>query len=77
MNPMDLFKIKQRLDTFQKDHPKVVPFFQMIGGRVMTEGTVLELKCTTTDGKEYVSNIRVNQNDIEMIREIIALKNRG
>ena len=73
MNPMDIMKIKQRLDTFQKDHPKVVPFFKMIGEKGMTEGTILELKCTTPDGQEYVSNIKVNQNDIEMMRDLTSL----
>ena len=73
MNPFDIVKIKQRFDTFSKDHPKVVPFFRVIGEKGLTEGTVLELKCTTPDGQDYVSNIRVNQNDIELMRELASM----
>ena len=53
---------------FNQDHPKVGPFFQVLRDRALTEGAVLELKATTPDGKEYVSNIRLTANDIETLR---------
>ena len=68
INPMALLKIKERMTIFQQDHPKVGPFFGMLKGRALIEGAVYELKVTTPDGQEYVSNIRLTQNDIETIR---------
>ncbi len=68
INPMALLKIKERMTIFQQDHPKVGPFFSMLKGRALIEGAVYELKVTTPDGQEYVSNIRLTQNDIETIR---------
>ena len=68
INPMALMKLKGRLELFQQDHPKVGPFFQMLRSRALAEGTIYELKVTTTDGQEYVSNIRLTANDIETLQ---------
>ena len=68
MNPMFLMQAKQRLELFQKEHPKVLPFFNTVKAQALREGTVLELKVTDPDGKEYVSNIRLTANDVETVR---------
>ena len=68
INPMVLLKMKERMAIFQQDHPKVGPFFSMLKSRAMIEGAIYELKVTSPDGKEYVSNIRLTANDIETIR---------
>lgn len=68
INPAALLRMKERMRIFKTDHPKVGPFFQMLRERALTEGTVFELKVTTPDGQEYVSNIRLTPNDIETIR---------
>ena len=66
-DPMAMMQMKKRLDLFKEDHPKVFPFFSMIRSRGLVEGAVYELKVTTPDGQEYVTNIRLNANDIETI----------
>ena len=71
INPMALMKMKERFKLFNADHPKVRPFFRTLHDRALTEGTILELKATTPDGQEYVSNIRLNANDIETLRILI------
>ncbi len=73
MNPLDVLKLKDRFAQFAADHPKVVPFFTVVGQRAMVPGSVFELKVTDPTGKEYVSNIRLNENDIETIRTIMEL----
>lgn len=70
MNPMELLKIKERVGTFQAEHPKMLPFFQTIRKKALAEGSVLEIKATAPDGKEYVSNIRMTANDMEIVRMI-------
>ena len=67
MNPMMIMKIKGMIDNFRQEHPKMVPFFRTISQKALTEGSVLEIKATAVDGKEYVSNIRLTGNDIELI----------
>ncbi len=71
INPMALMKMKERMRLFNADHPKVGPFFKVLHEKALTEGTVLELKATTPDGQEYVSNIRLNANDIETLGILI------
>ena len=68
LNPLMLLKLKDRLSIFQKDHPRVFPFFSMIKDQALEEGTVYELKVTTPDGSSYVTNIKLNENDLETIR---------
>lgn len=68
INPAVLLRFKERMRIFQNDHPKIRPFFHMLKEKALTEGTVFELKVTTPDGQEYVSNIRLTANDIETIR---------
>ena len=68
INPLMLLKMKNRLNIFQKDHPRVFPFFNMIKDHALEEGTVYELKVTTPDGQTYVTNIILNENDLESIR---------
>ncbi|MBO5999567.1 MAG: hypothetical protein J6P87_07745 [Lachnospiraceae bacterium] len=71
LNPLMLLKLKDRLSIFQKDHPRVFPFFSMIKDQALEEGTVYELKVTTPDGKSYVTNIKLNENDLESIRMML------
>ena len=71
INPLMLLKFKERLDIFNRDHPKVLPFLNMVKDRALDEGTVYELKVTSPDGQEYVTNIRLNQNDLESIRMLM------
>jgi len=67
INPMAMMKMKERLDIFNSQHPRVVPFLQ--AAKVsLQEGAVLELKVTGPDGKELLTNIRVTAEDMETIR---------
>jgi len=68
LNPMKLMKLKERFGLFREDHPKVLPFFKKLRSEALQEGSVLEMKVTTPDGKEYSSNIRLNAHDVETIR---------
>ncbi len=65
---MILNEIKKRLDLFKNDHPKVVPFLEMLKEKAAREGTVVEMRVTDPEGNEYVSNIRLTQNDVETIK---------
>ena len=72
INPMALMKMKQRLEIFQQDHPKVFPFFNSLSGTGMLPGTIYEVKVTTTDGRERIMNFRLTENDSETIRMLMS-----
>ena len=46
----------------------MLTFLRTIHQKALSEGSVLEIKATSVDGKEYVSNIKVTANDMELIR---------
>lgn len=72
VNPMELLKLRERLGLFNSEHPRVMPFFQAVR-EDMREGAVLELKVTSPEGKEMLTNIRLNDEDVrtlEMLRGI-------
>ena len=73
MNPASLFKMKGLLEKFQKNHPKVMPFINAVQAKGITEGTIIEAKVTFPDGKEYVTNIRVNGEDLELVKQLAEM----
>ena len=67
INPMAMLRMKERLEIFNRDHPRMASFMNAVGSQALQEGSVLELKVTTPEGREYVTNIKLNENDLETI----------
>ncbi len=67
-NPTMLMQIQQRIQSFQQDHPKFVPFLMAIRDNALEEGSVIAMKVTTPDGRTIESNIKLTANDIETFR---------
>ena len=70
MNPMILLQIKEKIDIFREQHPKMRSFVHVIKQKAISVGSVIEIKVTSPDGQEYVSNIKVTENDVDLIRII-------
>ena len=68
MDKMIMNEAKNRLNMFNNDHPKVMPFLEMLKNNAVKEGTVVEMRVTTPEGQEYVSNIRLTKTDVETIK---------
>lgn len=66
MDLSGLMQAKKRLAIFKSDHPKMVKFIKKIRREALKEGTVVEIKVTDPDGKEYVSNMKITGNDVEI-----------
>ena len=66
-NPMEMMKLAGRLKIFEQQHPKMVAFVKDVGMSAFLEGTVVEMKVTDPDGKEYVTNFRVTAEDMETV----------
>lgn len=69
MNPFAMMKIKDSFTRFCNSHPGVVQFVQTVGPRIQA-GYVLELKVTDPDGKESVTNMRVTQEDLDLLKQL-------
>lgn len=74
MNPMTILSMKSALEKFQGNHPKFMQFITAMAQNGLEEGTVLECKVLTPEGKEIQANIRINQDDLELIEKIKELK---
>lgn len=70
MNPMTLLTLKSSFDKFQSNHPKFMQFAQVIMQTGITEGTVLECKVITPEGKEIQANLKITQDDLELFQKL-------
>ncbi len=77
MNPMMLMQLQQKLQTFQAEHTKFVPFVTAVKDNALEEGAVFAMKVTTPEGKTLESNIKLTANDIEMIRLLVEGGNQN
>ena len=73
-NPMELMKLKERLELFGREHPRFAPFLSTVEKSALREGSVLEIRVTTPEGKEYVTNIRLTKDDVESVNLVKGLK---
>ena len=73
-NPIQLLKMKDLLNSFRRRHPGVSGFIDAVRAEGLPEGSVLDLKITFPEGKSMATNIRVSDEDIELIRAISQLR---
>lgn len=73
MNPMTLLSMKSAIDKFQNNHPRFVQFIKAMADSGLQEGTILECKVITPEGKELQTNIKISQDDLELIEKLKEL----
>lgn len=69
-----LQKFKSARDRFSNNHPKFPPFIKAVSSDALVEGTLIEINVTTPEGKCYSSNIKIKEDDIEMIQMLQQLE---
>lgn len=69
MNPLALMKLKPLLKSFKENHPKFLMFVRK-ALKETDEGSVVEVKITTADGQEFFTNMKINQQDMELFNEM-------
>ncbi len=65
-----IMKFKGAWDTFNKNHPKFMPFMQAVGQEAIADGTIIEVKVTSSEGKEYNTNMKVTQSDLDLFAQL-------
>lgn len=70
INPMKLIQLKPMWGKFQKNHPKFRQFFSAAAKVGVKEGSVISISIKTTDGKELSTNVKLTEEDMEMIHTI-------
>ncbi|MBQ9642666.1 MAG: hypothetical protein IJV26_01360 [Lachnospiraceae bacterium] len=74
MNPMEMMKLGERLRIFTQQHQKVPAFLKDVADNGIREGTIIEMKVTTPEGKEFITNIKVTAEDLETVEILKDLK---
>lgn len=70
MNPTALFKIMELKRRFDKNHPKFGAFFKAAGKDALVEGSIITVSVQAPGKNEMVTNLKVTQDDLELIEEI-------
>ena len=75
VNPVNAVKYLGLVNRFKANHPKL-PQFIKAAGSVADVGTVAEITVTTSEGKKIVANIKLNEEDLNIINEIRGIKDK-
>lgn len=72
INPVKLMQLKGMMERFRANHPRIPGFFNAAMGSI-AEGSVIEMSVIDPEGKKLCANIRVNAEDMEMLRQLAEL----
>lgn len=73
MNPLALIQFKQAWDTFKQNHPKFPLFLKAVYQNGVAEDNIVEISVRTKEGKEYTTNLRLTQSDLELFEQMKEL----
>ena len=76
-NPADLFRVRSAAETFNNNHPKLIPFFTAVRDKASTPGSVIEIAVTDPSGERVETNLRVQESDLELIRLLMEISAKG
>lgn len=66
----NMMKIMNAWNTFKQNHPKFPAFCSAVSRRRIREGSILEVTYISPEGEKLTTNIKVQQSDIELLREL-------
>lgn len=76
MNPAAMMQIMTAFKKFESTHPKFVAFIKTMFGKGITEGTIIELTVINPGQDPVTTNIRVQQSDLELVKQLQDLAGR-
>lgn len=66
--------LRKQLETFQKNHPHFHLFLGAVSREALKEGTVIEISATSPEGQNYVTNLKLQKEDIEFLKALQNLQ---
>ena len=70
MNPMQLLGMKKDVEKFKDNHPRFIQFVQAMAQDGLREGTIVECKVITPEGREVQTNLKITADDLELIQKL-------
>ena len=72
MNPMELLRLKSDLKSFRAAHPKFTAFLRYGAAHCIKPGNVVEFTVRQPDGQEIRSNLRLSEQDADLLLHLYA-----
>lgn len=47
-----------------------MPFMQAVGQEAIADGTIIEVKVVSPEGKEYNTNMKITQSDLDLFAQL-------
>ena len=73
MNPSAIMKLMNAKNKFVSGHPKFSAFLKDIFSRGLPVGTIIEITVTYPGQEPITANMRVNQEDLDLLQGLSAL----
>lgn len=73
MNPLTMMQIKELTGRFQRNHPKLMKFFDAAQRR-LDEGSIIEIKVTMSTGETMIASAKVTKDDMELLKYLKSQK---
>ena len=70
----ELLRVEVEKEPFRANHPKFPAFLDTIQKNAMQDGTIVEITVTTPDGRRYESNLKLKQEDLDLLEMFRHLK---
>lgn len=71
MNPASMFKIKGAWQKFVANHPKFPAFMQAASQGMISEGTIIDISITASDGRKITTNVKLTETDMELFKSFM------
>ena len=69
-NPLKTMQFKNAWDGFTQRHPKFPQFMAAVQQHGIQAGSIIEVQINTPDGKNFTTNLKVSEEDIQAIRSL-------
>lgn len=74
MNLTNLMQFQKMWSDFTSRHPKFPMFLSAVSQHGIEEGTIIEVQIKRPDGKEFATNLKIAQEDMELFRNLKNMK---
>lgn len=69
-NPLKMMQFKNTWDGFTQRHPKFPQFMAAVQQHGIQAGSIIEVQINTPDGKNFTTNLKVSEEDIQALRSL-------
>ena len=69
-----LMEMKALSDRFFANHPKLLPFIKAVSESGVREGSVIEISVKEPSGREYVTNLKISDDDMMCFEKLKNMK---